>query len=588
MPPKAAPGEKKPQRRNKPAKRANKRAVKRAVARNKAAPRKSLGAPANAVLKDVEEAGLNGRAWASSLFLPFTEGVGMRVPDGSCQLPTYTMSLTTTGAFTIPTSTTTSELVLAVSCDPLATASQVTAITGLGAWSTAGTFGSSTFLPANTSVLTANAAVYRTVGVGLRVWSTTPVLKRGGTYQCMNAYLQLTTALTLLTSGPAPTAANFNSALQRVQGDLAALGGEGLKFTWLPATSRSSAVFDTSSSNIGCSGLGWRSPAAVATNNLKISESALLFRAFTTDNANVGMALNYEIIWNVEFIPLSASEQTFPGMIVKGSAGAVSQPLTDALTKEKPVMEQVKVPTADTIAAPVGATEVKSDRIATEPKRGEAGPLASAANFVKDFGTNLLKPKGDLFGSAANMVEDMLGGIFDLECHRMAVKLGVPDLSPLCKHAFNLMQRMHSDGGPHPGHKYPMVVSNTSELLTYTQVLLEERRKREATYPWAFTDPRFSIPLCTIMCEQRSRDAAEAVNAAAEAKLSPDGIAAALKRGGIDACVADNIANTVAEAREVGLTMRSDWEMPGQNQHCRPVPTPTQCSAPPSCTPRRA
>lgn len=287
----------------------------------------SGGKGAERAIKNLVDESRNADSWVRGLVNPFGAGIGQRLPDASCMLPTYTMPMYSRGTLNavVPSlSTTTTEVAVTLYPDPYFAFSQLVSETTGGAWSVCTATGTTAAQPSNLSVLTASCALYRVVSCGIHIYNDSAVQSRGGTFQVANYYAsQFYGGGVGGFSGITP--AILGSMTQTVKGDAAALGGDGLRFNWLPTTDRESLV-PYSPGTLGLTGNTWKSPAYTTNTsgvlNSAMADSVLFFRAVTNANATTALSLQYEIVWNVEFIPLAATEVSYPGKIVIGSESA--------------------------------------------------------------------------------------------------------------------------------------------------------------------------------------------------------------------------------------------------------------------------
>lgn len=359
---------------------------------------------------------MNANLWCQGLKDPFGAGIGQRIPDSGSMLPTYAFSLIARGTFNpvVPSSQTSAqEVAVQIYPDPFFGAIQVTAEATIGAWTSTSATGS--LVPTNLTNLTANGALYRVVSMGLRVYNDAPVQARGGTFQVANVYCNQGYNATIIQG---VTAASLGSMTQTFKGDLAALGGDGLRFSWFPATDRQSVIFIGASAVPTITGMAWRGPLYMTSpTNASLSDSSLIFRAVNMNSATTALSLQFEIIWNVEMIPLVGSEQTFPGKVVMGSSSMVSNEVARMEAEgPKTIGEQVAVPGVNT----------PMERGGVPSGTGKPNAITSAIGAV-----------GKVAKGAMELAGWELPSLFDFLApevahrHKAAVYSGRPDLSPL-------------------------------------------------------------------------------------------------------------------------------------------------------------
>lgn len=409
-----------------------KKTAPRGIPRTKGVKAATLDAARASELGGVEYA--NAKLWTRGLMDPFKAGIGQRVPDSGSMLPTYTMPMYARGTLNLVTpsaQTTAGDIVAVLSPDPYYGLSQLTAETTLGAFTTGQLWAAGT-VPTNIAFLTANAAVYRTTSCAIRVYNDANINARGGSWQVANVYQGSQW-------GGSPfsgfTATTLNSMIQTVKGDCAAIGGAGLTFCWAPGTDRNSVVPYTAQGTFGFTALSWRAPAFVQNgytgNTSACTDSVLVFRASTPTAATTSLSLQYEVIWNVEFIPLVASESSVPGKCVVGSESMVTSEVVRIENEgAKPIASQLEVPGADISkpmergGAPAGTadpTPVTSNPLPDETKGKESKGLF---DDILNFGKDTLQ-KG-LIGTGIDLIT---GSTFMK--HRIAVYLNRLDLSPI-------------------------------------------------------------------------------------------------------------------------------------------------------------
>lgn len=360
----------------------------------------------------------NAEMWAEALQNPFGKGIGTRLPDSASMLPTYAFPLVLRGTLNavVPSGApTATECAFQVFPDPYYGAPQLLSETALGSWNSVQPTGTGAAQPSNLSVLTGNAALYRVVSMGVRVWNTANIQSRGGTWQVYNGlasqyYGGGSGGFSGITSG------TLASAQQVLQGDAAALGGKGMFFNWLPLTDRSDLIPFSATTSLGYTACAWRAPAYTTSANSFITDSALLFRATITNNATTSMQLGFEIVWNVETIMFATTDQSFPGKVVAGSASAIT---TVAAAIEnggaKIIDEQVELPGyagnsgAERGGVPAGTSKPQS-------------VVESVVHSLADVATD------KMIGSIGKGV-DLLASLA-LAKHKVAAFAGYPELSP--------------------------------------------------------------------------------------------------------------------------------------------------------------
>lgn len=382
---------------------------------------KKLAIPSGgAPLALVAKAEKNGLIWAAGLKHPDVMGVGQRVPDASCLIPTSVLCMTkrfNLNVYPCTTPATTSEAALIVCCDPINCYSSMNA-----AQATPNTWQAQTGfsiygadIPGNYATLQANAYLYRTVNAMVRVYSTAPVLKRGGTVWMSNLF-DLTYGGVTGTSRV--TASAVSAALQTQVFDLADLGGRGASMCWLPATSRGSSVFSGTTNAVTCPGLGWRNPASAAAAAIGIADSVMVIYCNVSDNVNTSIQLGVEITYNVEFIPNNSSQATFPGLVPDGSTGAVSAAITEVMKNPaKPIDSIVQSP--QTAADQAGL-----------PSSGEAKSRGGPLDMVAKLGMGAAKAALSQTGVVGKVMTNFLD---DLDCkkHEIACYMDRCYLSPV-------------------------------------------------------------------------------------------------------------------------------------------------------------
>lgn len=365
---------------------------------------------------------MNAEMWAQALTDPFGKGIGCRLPDGSSMCATYAFPMVLRGTLNVvnPSAVpTAAEAGLHVYPDPYYGAVWLTGEANPGDFTTTTATGAAAGQPTNLSVLTGQAALYRTVSMGVRIYSDAPIQQRGGSWWTLN---NLTQQYYGGSGFSGVSASILNSAQQVLKGDLAALGGDGLRFNWLPLTDRSDFIGLNALGQLGFTAQSWRAPAWVTqsagTIGSKFEDSALFMRFLTTTAATTGISLQYEIVWNVEAVMLAASDMSYPGRVVVGSPSAVTNVAVDLeAAGSKPISTQVAVPGAEQNAP---------------PERGGAPHGTTAPTPITDMLTHTLAQEvsgGGMVGKVMNAGFDLLAGLALAE-HKVACYAGYPELSP--------------------------------------------------------------------------------------------------------------------------------------------------------------
>jgi hypothetical protein len=411
----------------------------------------------------------NADQWVMGLRDPFGAGIRQRVPDSSCAMPTYAFPLILRGKLpaVIPSgATSNTEVAIQVFPDPYYGAQWLTAEATAGAWTTCAIQQQ----PSNLSVLTAQAALYRTVSVGLRIYNTSAIQARGGDFWVFNNFCsQYYGGGAGGFSGVTPTI--LGSAQQVLRGDAAALGGDGLRFNWLPLTDRNDLVPYNSNGQLGFTALCWRAPGFVTntagTIPSSIQDAALFFRALVTNNTTTAIDLDFEIIWNVEAIVLAASDQSYPGKVLSGSSSSVTNAIIDLEgAGSKTISAQVSLPgmvqEMSRGGAPSGTTTPQPLFQSALEKAG-----ASAGKWLG----------GTQIGKTINGAFDMISGLFNAQ-HKVAVFAGYPELSPVWRsHRRNMSvhKRMRSSWVIDDEHQRTM--EEFLEFILHERKLVDMARK---------------------------------------------------------------------------------------------------------------
>jgi len=238
----------------------------------------------------------------------------------------------------------------------------------------------------------------------------------------------------------------LGSMQNAVKGDLAALGGDGLRFNWLPCSDRNDFVGFNSSGQLGFTACSWKNPAFTTQTGGTIpsnyNDSTLFFRALVTNNTTTTLSLQFEMIWNVECIMLAASDQSYPGKVVSGSAAAVTSVVQNLESDgAKIIGSQLEVP---------GMSE----------KMGRSGVPDGTANPV----ALVEAVTGALTGGEDGMVGKLVKGGFDflsgltMNQHKTAVWSGYPELSPVFK-SVHLNHAVHARGA----RRVPWILAGEQE-----------------------------------------------------------------------------------------------------------------------------
>lgn len=372
---------------------------------------------------------MNAEMWAQALRDPFGKGIGVRLPDSSSMLPTYAFPMVLRGTLPVanPAATPTqAEAALQVFPDPYYGAVWLTGEANTGDWTTCTATGQPAGQPTNLSTLTGQASLYRVVSMGVRVYSDASIQSRGGSWWALNNL-----ANQFYTGGgggfTGVTPAILNSAQQVLKGDLAALGGDGLRFNWLPLTDRSDFIGLNSTGRFGFTAQSWRAPTyttnIAGTMPSNIEDAALFLRFLSTNTATTTVSLQYEIVWNVEAIMLAASDMTYPGKVIAGSASAVTNVVVEMeAAGTKVIGEQVSVPGAEGTAP---------------PERGGAPHGTTKPVSITEAVTNTLTSElsgGGQLGKLVGMGMDLVSGLA-LSKHKVAVYAGYPECSPVWRAA---------------------------------------------------------------------------------------------------------------------------------------------------------
>jgi len=400
---------------------------------------------------------INTEQFLGGLMSPF-RNQGLRIPDGSCFIPTSTMRLLTRFQLGGVEFAHEKFHTLLINPDPLNGYTYLkTMVHTDDSWDYSDFDNWGVHLAEQVSAVAANAYVYRTVACGMRLFTNGPVMDRGGTYNFLN-YLDRAIR------GSAPTMITnelVQSNFSLVSGDAAQLGGSGLEMFWLPSTDRGDNIvfpagFDTNA-------FAWKWPGTLPTS---LTDTALLGQVYY-DKTITGISVWAEVVWHIEYIPLMATSGLFVVATAPGSVDDVGMA----------VDRVVSDPTLGAVQGGTTGGVTSRPNVVNAPEQRKTKTILDKA---LDAGKGLLT---DVLSDPGQLLEDVggaLGGLFDFldwkgyNQHQIAIYNGVSELSPV--------RRLFSDENPSHKHR-PVRCKARSHLVTlaeFTAVVAKVAGLRDA------------------------------------------------------------------------------------------------------------